>query len=83
MPTNSETVRRLEFAVERGDSDAHVDLGFLYLLGSDGLPQDRREADKLFRRALRRGNERAWGPLASNAPRNPIAKWLYMWIWYP
>lgn len=83
MPTNSETLRRLKFAAERGSSDAQVDLGFLYLLGSHGLAQDRREADKLFRRALRRGNERAWGALADNAPRNPIAKWLYMWIWYP
>lgn len=80
MPANSETVRSLKFAAERGNSDAQADLGFLYLLGSQGLPQDRREADKLFRRALRRGNERASGPLADNAPTSPIAKWLYMWI---
>jgi TPR repeat protein len=83
MSNDAEAVRRLRFAAEQDNSDAQVDLGFLYLIGSRGLPEDRREAYKLFRRALRRGNEGAWGPLADNAPSNPIAKWLYMWIWYP
>jgi hypothetical protein len=36
MPTNSETVPRLKLAAEQGNSDAQVDLGLLYLLGSHG-----------------------------------------------
>jgi len=83
MSNDADCVRRLKAAADKGDSDAMVDLGFLYLMGSHGLPKDRREADKFFRRALRRGNERAWDPLSTNAPSNPIAKWIYMWAWYP
>jgi TPR repeat protein len=83
MTNHAEAVRRLRFAAKQGNSDAQVDLGFLYLVGSRGLPEDRREAYRLFRRALRRGSERAWCALADNAPSNPIAKWIYMWVWYP
>ena len=71
-------LRELELNVRRGNSDALVDLGALYLNGARGVPQDTNIAHKLFRKALRRGNERAYYYLEFTAPRNSIAKWIWM-----
>jgi TPR repeat protein len=80
---NAEYVNRLKIAANQGDSDALIDLGHMYRCGSHGLPKDWRKGNKLLRRALRRGNKMAWYSLSNMAPRNPIARWLYIWVWYP
>jgi hypothetical protein len=71
MLANSEAVRRLKFAAERGNSDAQVDLGFLYLLGSHDLPQDRREAGQAFQESVASGERKGVGPSRQQRPEQP------------
>jgi TPR repeat protein len=75
--SNSEAVRLLKIAADKRNADAQFELGFLYDSGSRGLPQDWDEAERLFMRAARQGHIGARNSLEWNAPRLPIAKWLY------
>lgn len=81
MSNDSEAVRLLKISAEQGNAAAQYDLGYLYIQGLRGLPEDRREGDRLFRLAARQGHWGARLQLESNAPRHPIAKWLYIRGW--
>ncbi len=83
MSNDSEAVRLFKISADQGNADAQFELGLFYLDGRGGLPKDRRECYRLFMLAARKGHIRARGFLEDNAPRMPIAKWLYTRGWYP
>jgi TPR repeat protein len=83
MSNDSEAVRLFKISADKGNADAQFELGLLYMFGSRGLPKDWPEAERLFKRAARQGHIRARQYLEDNAPRMPIAKWLYTRGWYP
>ena len=51
-------VQRLRRAADRGDTEAHLTLGFLYMEG-EGVPQDKAEAVRWFRIAANQGDATA------------------------
>lgn len=83
MSKDGEAVRLLKLSADRGNADARFELGFLYDSGSRGLPKDWDEAERLYMRAARQGHIGARNSLEWNAPRLPIAKWLYTRGWWP
>jgi TPR repeat protein len=55
----NETIRRYRQDAANGDSNARVQLGYLYERGLSGLSKDEREAARLYKLAADQGN--AWG----------------------
>ncbi len=56
---DSETVRRLKAAADRGDAEAQYHLGRFYLQGRLVLPKDHQEAARLYKLAAQGGNAEA------------------------
>jgi TPR repeat protein len=78
MSNDSEAVRLLKISADQGNAEAQTDLAMLYSFGERGLPQDHREAERLYRLAARQGHDGARRWLESEAPRLGIAKSLYI-----
>jgi TPR repeat protein len=83
MSNDIEAARLLKISADKGNADARFELGLFYLDGRGGLPKDREAAFRLFMLAARQGHIRVRQYLEDNAPRMPIAKWLYTRRWVP
>jgi hypothetical protein len=62
-PNESETIRRLRADAAKGDSNAEVQLAWLYDKGLGGVLKDEREAARLFKLAANQGNAYAQASL--------------------
>lgn len=75
---DNELVRILKQDACNNDADAKYKLAMLFAQGAHGLPENWKEAKRLFQSAARQGHEGARCFLRGTGPSNPVASWLYV-----